>query len=112
MTKRTYRLISFLLLTLFVSYRVSIFAFTHVHVVNGAIIAHSHPYSNKSHSHSTNEFITIALLSAIQSLESEPCELSSVDYPIIYQLSVPTNTFHQLLKHEQGIPARAPPFYC
>ena len=52
-------LLSFLLLTLFVTYQVSITMFTHVHYVNGVMIAHSHPYKG-THSHTASNIIVIA----------------------------------------------------
>ena len=110
--KKTYRLISLLLLTLFVSYRVGIFSFTHLHIVNGVIIAHSHPYSNKSHSHTTAEFITIAQLSTIQATENESIFSFSLVESVVCELITLPNSFHQLLKHEHNVPPRAPPFYC
>ncbi|WP_294629385.1 hypothetical protein [uncultured Bacteroides sp.] len=49
---------------LFVSYLVSLTFFTHVHVVNGVTIVHSHPFKKgAAHQHSTVELIHIHSLS-------------------------------------------------
>lgn len=50
--------------TLFVSYLVSFTFFTHVHVVNGVTIVHSHPFKKgAAHKHSTVELLHIHCLS-------------------------------------------------
>lgn len=49
---------------LFVSYMTSITFFTHMHVVNGVTIVHSHPFKKGSeHNHSTIELLLIHFLS-------------------------------------------------
>ena len=47
----------------YVTYQVSITLFTHVHIVNGVMIVHSHPSSEKHHTHTTGQVILIAHLS-------------------------------------------------
>lgn len=49
----------------------SVFAFTHVHAVDGGMVVHSHPFhktgnSNPGHTHTTAELEIIYVLSAIQ----------------------------------------------
>ena len=58
------------LLMLFVAYQVSITAFTHVHYVNGVLIAHSHPFHG-AHSHSKAALLVIARLDSFHALEVE-----------------------------------------
>ena len=48
MSKRRYIVAPLLLLALFLTYQVSITLFTHVHIVNGVMIVHSHPSSEKT----------------------------------------------------------------
>ena len=56
----------YFLLILFISYLASITFFTHVHVVNGVTIVHSHPFKKDSpHSHTTVEFQLIHLLNHV-----------------------------------------------
>ena len=68
----TKRLIASFLLILFMGYVSSVSLFQHGHIVNGQLIAHSHPYSDTSetgqHTHTSCEFITIAALSVLQIL--------------------------------------------
>ena len=70
MSKRRYIVAPLLLLALFLTYQVSITLFTHVHIVNGVMIVHSHPSSEKHHTHTTGQVILIAHLSTIQTLEA------------------------------------------
>jgi hypothetical protein len=55
------------LLALLCSYMICITYFAHAHVINGQLVTHSHPYKgapdNPGHSHTTAQFISIALLS-------------------------------------------------
>lgn len=66
MSKRRYIVAPLLLLALFLTYQVSITLFTHVHIVNGVMIVHSHPSSEKHHTHTTGQVISIAHLSTIR----------------------------------------------
>lgn len=51
---------------LFVSYLASLTLFSHVHVVNGITVVHSHPYKKgATHQHSIFELIHIQLLSQL-----------------------------------------------
>ena len=65
----TKRVIASFLLILFIGYVSSITLFQHGHIVNGQLIAHSHPYCDASdtgrHIHTSFEFITIAALSVL-----------------------------------------------
>jgi hypothetical protein len=57
------------LLVLYCGYRVSVTCFFHSHIVDGQIIAHSHPYKgtpdNPGHSHTNAQFLLIEFLSHI-----------------------------------------------
>jgi hypothetical protein len=63
-----------LLLVVFCSYMISISCFTHSHIVNGQLLTHSHPYkgtsANPEHSHTTAQFVSIALLSHFVTLSA------------------------------------------
>lgn len=50
------------LLALFIMYQASITAFTHVHYINGVLVAHSHPFHG-THSHSKTSLVVIGYLS-------------------------------------------------
>jgi hypothetical protein len=81
-------LLSFLLLTLFVTYQVSITMFTHVHYVNGVMIAHSHPYKG-THSHTASNIIVIAHFAAFHSLEVDVHYDFTPERPILFTVEIP-----------------------
>ncbi len=93
MSKRRYIVAPLLLLTLFLTYQVSITLFTHVHIVNGVMIVHSHPSSEKHHTHTTGQVISIADLSTIHTLEPEEQAEMTVFRPLLYVLEYKINTF-------------------
>ena len=93
MSKRRYIVAPLLLLALFLTYQVSITLFTHVHIVNGVMIVHSHPSSEKHHTHTTGQVISIAHLSTIQTLEPGGQTEMTVFRPVLYVLEYKTNTF-------------------
>ena len=96
MSKRRYIVAPLLLLALFLTYQVSITLFTHVHIVNGVMIVHSHPSSEKHHTHTTGQVISIAHLSTIQTLEPGGQTEMTVFRPVLYVLEYKTNTFRAL----------------
>ena len=85
-------LLSFLLLTLFVTYQVSITMFTHVHYVNGVMIAHSHPYKG-THSHT----------------EVDVHYDFTPERPILFTVEIPESIPVTAGTHLQVISLRAPP---
>ncbi len=92
-TKKT--IFSLGLLTLFVMFQVSITMFTHVHYINGVMIAHSHPFHGK-HSHESSSVLVIDRLSAFQSLEISTSFCFVPNCPVLcvldgsYEVLVPT----------------------
>ena len=60
---------------------------SHIHVMNGKSIAHSHPCASKTHSHNTQQLTAIALLTHFQS-EASAAYFSSEPNPI----EAPTST--------------------
>lgn len=58
-----------LLLALLLSYKVGVTMFVHTHNVDGTMVAHSHPFTNSNHSHSSSQVQSIALLSQFYGLE-------------------------------------------
>ncbi len=111
--RRRHILSPLLLLALFLTYQVSITAFTHVHIVNGVMIVHSHPSSQKHHQHTSGQVISIAHLSTIHTLPAEVGTTIAVDRPVLYVLEYQTDTFRAKAFHTRGVHLRAPPcFYC
>lgn len=56
--------ITLLLLTLFVGKLVSDTLLTHTHTYEWGTVTHSHPYSQKGHTHSTDDLVLIANLNS------------------------------------------------
>ena len=92
-------LLSFLLLTLFV---------THVHYVNGVMIAHSHPYKG-THSHTASNIIVIAHFAAFHSLEVDVHYDFTPERPILFTVEIPESIPVTVGTHLQVISLRAPP---
>lgn len=64
------------LATLFAAYYATTALFTHVHVVNGVMLVHSHPFSH-SHSHSDGQTLALHFLSTFSSLEPGHTEVET-----------------------------------
>lgn len=112
MSKRRYILAPLLLLTLFLTYQVSITMFAHVHIINGVMIVHSHPSSSKHHTHTSGQVITIAHIGSFQTLEPEVGVIVTVERPVLYVLEYTVDTFRATAPHTHCVHLRAPPFYC
>lgn len=56
-----------LLLALFSCYYCGISMFSHVHIINGASVAHSHLGGNSDHNHTDSQYAVIDILSHFQS---------------------------------------------
>ena len=57
------------------------------------MIVHSHPSSEKHHTHTTGQVISIAHLSTIHTLEAEVQAEMTVFRPLLYVLEYKINTF-------------------
>ena len=80
------------LLALFLTYQVSITMFTHVHIINGVMIVHSHPSSDDHHTHTAGQVITIAHIGSYQTPEPEAGVSNvTVECPLLYVLGLNTN---------------------
>ena len=101
-------LLSFLLLTLFVTYQVSITMFTHVHCVNGVMIARSHPYKG-TRSHTASDIFVIAHFAAFHSLEVDVHYDFTPERPILFTVEIPESIPVTAGTHLQVISLRAPP---
>ena len=79
-TIRTY--LASLLLALFCCYFSGISLFSHVHVVHGGTVVHSHLGGNSDHNHSEGQYVVIDMLSLFQSEAAG--ELVSISSPLFY----------------------------
>ena len=73
---------SSLLLALFCCYFSGISLFSHVHIVHGGTVVHSHLGGNSDHNHSEGQYAVIDMLSLFQSEAAG--ELVSISSPLFY----------------------------
>ena len=73
-----------MLLTVFMAYYAIISVYAHVHVVNGVMVVHSHPFKDK-HSHPTGQTLVLHHLTHFNSLEAGPAaEIEAPDVKFIH----------------------------
>lgn len=73
-----------MLLTVFMAYYAIISVYAHVHVVNGVMVVHSHPFKDK-HSHPTGQTLVLHHLTHFNSLEAGPAaEIEAPDVKLIH----------------------------
>lgn len=101
-------LLSLSLLSLFVTYEVSITMFTHVHYVNGVMVAHSHPYKG-AHSHSKSNILVIAQIASFHSLEADVCYNVTPERSMLYTVEIPESISISVGEHFRIPSLRAPP---
>lgn len=82
--------------------------FTHVHYVNGVMIAHSHPNKGK-HSHTQTEVVVIGRLSSVLSLEADTHTYIAPLRPLLCYLEVSTAVSDFVRPHLRVLSLRAPP---
>ena len=81
---RTY--ISSLLLALFCCYFSGISLFSHVHIVHGGTVVHSHLGGNSDHNHSEGQYAVIDMLSLFQSEAAG--DLLRISSPLFYSSEI------------------------
>lgn len=96
---------------LFIAFQLSITVFPHAHVVDGAKLVHSHPYSNSHHSHSGSQIISIAGLSAFQTLEASQTRVSEVMLPEFHKLDYWAPVCSVTSAHHGAVRLRGPPAF-
>lgn len=101
-----------MLLTVFMAYYAIISVYAHVHVVNGVMVVHSHPFKDK-HSHPTGQTLVLHYLTHFSSLEAGPAvEIEAPDVKLIHASysEYCSGTRHARLQFGH-IPARASRFF-
>ena len=101
-------LFPFLLLTLFATYQVGITLFTHVHYVNGVMIAHSHP-GKENHTHTKTELVVIDRLVTFQSVEAGNFIDFELQLPLLSSIETPVQSLVVMRTHLRVLSLRAPP---
>ena len=102
-------LIPLFLLTLFVSYQVSITMFAHMHYINGVMIVHSHPSTDNQHTHSEGQILTLAQMSEWASVEPDFVTLGEVNLSVFYTLECNRLACYVQDHYACCIALRAPP---
>ena len=97
------------LLTLFVSYQVSITMFAHVHYINGVMIVHSHPSTDNQHTHSEGQILTLAQVSEWATVEPDFVTLNEINLSVFYTLECNRMACYLQDKYADCIALRAPP---
>ncbi len=101
--------ISLLLLSLFLSYQVSITVFGHVHMVGSSMLVHSHPYKTTQHTHTDGQLHTLANLAHLVGVSPQQPSFRAE----LYATSVTRSSFREtgvlLAVRTEGNHLRAPP---
>ncbi len=98
-----------MLLTVFMAYYAIISVYAHVHVVNGVMVVHSHPFKDK-HSHPTGQTLVLHHLTHFNSLEAGPAaEIEAPDVKFIHTSYSEYTVAHATPDYNSGIYLRAPP---
>ena len=110
MLKKEYIFIPLFLLTLFVTYQVSITMFAHVHYVNGVMIVHSHPSADNEHTHSETQILTLAKISEWMGTEPVFVSVDEVELSVFDTLECERKARTLSDLYAACISLRAPPF--
>ncbi len=110
-TERNKYLLSICLLALYVVFQAGISVFPHEHDLNGEKLVHSHPYSNANHTHTSDQAVTIARLSSVQTLVAETSLYQNVELPVLCLLESCSGQIFVQAPHTRCVNLRAPP-YC
>lgn len=99
-----------LFLTIFLVYYAIVSAYAHVHVVNGVMVVHSHPFSDQ-HSHTAGQTLVLHYLTDFHSLEaSAPLSVESPNRSLLF-IDYTEYVYSCLLPDFcSGIGWRAPPY--
>lgn len=99
-----------MLLTVFMAYYAIISVYAHVHVVNGVMVVHSHPFKDK-HSHPTGQTLVLHHLTHFNSLEAGPAaEIEAPGVKLIHTCYSEYAVAHATPDYNSGIYLRALPF--
>lgn len=110
--ERRKSLVAIFFLVLLMSYKVGVTMFVHTHNVDGSMVAHSHPFTNSNHTHSSSQALSIALLSSFNGvvhtvLNDYNClNVEITELSIIETISFVDNQSTTTLS------LRAPPYCC
>lgn len=101
-----------LLLIILVSYKLSVTIFVHTHNVDGTMVAHSHPFTNGNHTHSSSQILVIGQLSSFNGVECNPVEELKVHYNKVEELLSSSQNLRAIVADATCVLLRAPPVSC
>ncbi len=99
------------LLLLFSMYWCSISLFTHFHVVNGVVVAHSHPFKS-AHNHTESQLETIFFLSFFYTSGETYTESILPQWLVPLAVILFAYVCNLPIRPLQGVRSRAPPVFC
>ena len=102
------RLCAATLLMIFMTYYIMMSFYTHVHLVNGIMIVHSHPFSHY-HDHTSSQTLVLHFMTLFQSLEMENSEAIQPEYKLVRIVESDSEVFFDKLECPDGLYLRAPP---
>lgn len=106
--KRHIQILAVGLLTLFATYYTIVALYAHIHVVNGVMLVHSHPF-NKPHNHSNGQTLSLHFLSSPHMLEAESGICITPFHPILWQVIGIPDFSWDVFDNATNIYLRAPP---
>ena len=101
-----------LLLVILVSYKLSVTIFVHTHNVDGIMVAHSHPFTNGNHTHSSSQILVIGQLSTFNGVEYDSVGELKVYYNGVEDVLFTTQNLNEIVASATVISLRAPPESC
>ena len=101
-----------LLLVLLVSYKLSVTIFVHTHNVDGIMVAHSHPFTNGNHTHSSSQILVIGQLSSFNGVKCDSVEELKVYYTEVDEALFANQNNSAIVADAICVLLRAPPVSC
>lgn len=106
--KKYIQLPGLLFLMLFLTYQTVVIAFAHVHVVNGVMLVHSHPFKSQ-HDHSDGQTLVLHSMSTFHSLEAAPGFMLPAPVFFLIALLLIAPSQRVVSTYHEGIFLRGPP---
>ena len=111
MLKRTHtllRTLALFMLTIFMAYYAVISFYAHVHVVNGVMIVHSHPFSGH-HEHAPEQALVLHFMSTVETLEAEAVHVELPELRLLRIVEAESRPLKINVSACEDIHLRAPP---
>ncbi len=99
------------MLGFFMAYFCSITLFSHVHIINGVTIVHSHPFK-QGHTHSQEQAINLFSLSHFLSVETDECLVEKPTPVCLYAFDCLHDTSAVSSCQFECPSLRGPPSFC